>query len=124
MLETLFVVVTVLLGAVFALLYKEHATGAKHAPLLRAKLDMETQNAVTKTRHAWSVSLHFIEHNILLKGLHMVTYVALVNVRFMERKLMLLSQKLRSFRKDHHVLRRSTHKLTQWTEEHREGEER
>jgi hypothetical protein len=124
MLETIFAVVTVLLGAVFALLYKERTTSAKHAPLLRAKLDMETQNVVAKARHAWSASLHFVEHNILLKGLHMVTYLALVNVRFMERKLMSLSQKLRSFRKDHHVLRRSTHKLTQWTEEHREGEER
>jgi len=124
MLETIFVLATVFLGIVFLLLYKERVTGVKHAPLFRAKLDMETQNAVAKMRHAWSTSLHFIEHNILLKGLHMVTYVALVNVRFIERKLMLLSQKLRSFRKDHHVLRRSTHKLTQWTEEHREGEER
>jgi hypothetical protein len=124
MLETIFVLATACLGALFVLLYKERVTGIKHASLVRAKLDMETQNVVATMRHAWSSSLHFIEHSILLKGLHMVTYVALVTVRVMERKLMVLSQKLRTFRKDHSVLRRSTHKLTQWTEEHREGGER
>ena len=124
MLETLFLAATVLLGAVFALVMRERATGVRYAPEMREKLDRVTVEAGATIQRGWKHSLHFLEHNVLLKGLHMVTYIALVQVRFAERKLMQLSQKLRSFRRDHHVLRRSTHKLTQWTEEHREGEER
>ena len=124
MLETLFLAATVILGALFALMIRERAIGVRYASELREKLDRATVDAVAKIQQGWKNTLHFLEHNVLLKGLHMVTYIALVQVRFAERKLMQLSQKLRSFRRDHHVLRRSTHKLTQWTEEHREGEER
>jgi hypothetical protein len=124
MLETLFLVATALLGALFALMLRERTNGVRYAPALREKLDRLTLDTVEKIKLSWKDSLHFLERNVLLKGLHMVTYIALVQVRFAERKLVQLSQKLRTFRMDHHVLRRSTHKLTQWTEEHREGEER
>ena len=100
------------------LLVHERKQNIRYAPGLRRSLDTIAVRIVDALQHGWATSTRYLERNVLLKGLHMVTYVALVQVRFTERKLVQLSHRIRLFHKDHRVLRRSTHKLAQWASTH------
>jgi hypothetical protein len=56
--------------------------------------------------------VHFFQSDVLMKGLHVLTYAALVCVRFVERRLVALVNAMRRFRREQE-LKGPSHKLAQ-----------
>ena len=114
---TFFLSLTTVAGVVSVLMY-ERRSNRRFVPRVRHVLDSVTAHIGRVLVHGWTRFLRYMEQHVLLKGLHVITYVALVFVRYVERKLVLVSQRIRTFHRDHDVLRRSTHKLAQWAGTH------
>ena len=112
MLGALFATSATLLAGFVALTYRRNRRESGTTSVLRQRLDRMTVRAVHGVREGTANVLHFARSDVLLKGLHMVTYVALVCVRFIERQLVHTVHVLRRFRKER-TPRRSTHKLAQ-----------
>jgi hypothetical protein len=110
MLWAFFATSTALLSGCTFLAYRRLRAGHVHTSALHTRLDRATVRALQAVREGTAIALHFARSDVLLKGLHMVTYVALVFVRFVERQLVHVVHALRSFRKER-APRRSTHKL-------------
>jgi hypothetical protein len=67
-------------------------------------------------REGIATAINFARIDVLLKGLHVVTYVALVCVRFLERQLVRMVHILRTFRKER-IPGSPTHKLARTHDE-------
>jgi hypothetical protein len=77
----------------------------------RDVLDRITSRMVRHVRNLVRRTFRYAHVDILMQGLHMVTYGALVLVRWVERKLVLLVGVLRRTHKKHHKNRAPSHKL-------------
>lgn len=107
---TIFVVSLTLLGVFVELTRKNLGLRRPSLYSLHARLNEYTIRLWYALRDATSRALAYAKSDIFLKGLHMMTYVALLAVRFLEHQLVRIVHTLRMFRKDH-VPRRPTHKL-------------
>lgn len=113
MLLSTFIVSTTLLALIAGFLASERWRNPLNTvSRLRRRLDRATTWTVEIVHDGVERTTHFFRSDVLLKGLHLVTYVALICVRFLERWLVRTVQLLRSFRKER-VPRTPTHKLAQ-----------
>ena len=101
-----------LLTGFVAITYRRGQVHSTSVSSLHHQLDVITVRAVQGVRNGTAAVIQFARSDVLLKGLHVVTYVALICVRFVERQLVHVVHILRSFRKER-TPRRSTHKLAQ-----------
>lgn len=67
--------------------------------LFRTRLDRATYNFLSAFKIFIKNSVEFIHKDIVLYALHLVMYIALVNVRYVENRLEKVTVFIRSFRK-------------------------
>lgn len=98
MIIVLFVSAT-LLVLILGLKHFEFVRGQRVFEHARVRLDRRTNKANTKVVTGMKHGIEYVHKDVLLNGLHMVTYVALMSVRFVERKLEKIIFFIKSFRK-------------------------
>ena len=98
--EMVFIVSSVLLIGLLGVRYYEFAF-LKHRmfEMPRMQLDRSARKCINACRKATRNSYEYLHKDIILNGLHMVTYVALLFVRFVEHRLHKVTLFLRSFKK-------------------------
>jgi hypothetical protein len=126
MATVLFVSLT-LLVLTFGVRHYELARGGGRAfELTRTRLDRSTIKTQRRIQDGFQHVLEYTRRDVFLNGLHMVTYLALLIVRFVESKLERGTIFLRSFRKQTGV-RKASKKLRTIRREnpvHSESEQR
>lgn len=93
------VVTSSLLACILLLRYVEIVYGKRVIERPRRWLDEITERSVTRVGRRCERVREFVNRETVVKILHMVTYLALVLVRIIERKLTASISHLRSFRK-------------------------
>jgi|GEM_PF-2453611 len=88
-----------LLVLILVVRHLEERRRARFAAEIRAKLDELTVRLSHALREKGAIFLEYLHKDVFLKGLHMLTYVALLLVRAVERRLDKGTRFLRSFRK-------------------------
>jgi hypothetical protein len=98
-----FYVSLALLFLTFSVRHFELERGGRSFELARTCLDRTTIKIGKKLQNTLKRSLEYAHKDIILNGLHMVTYLALLLVRLVERKLEMVTVFLRSFRRHKNI---------------------
>ena len=97
--STLLVISLLLLGGLLTLRRYEQARGRRFIERTRHVLD-ETHNSVVATAlRVLKTLIEYIHRDILMKSLHLISYLALLFVQWLERKLVQITRFFRSFRR-------------------------
>jgi hypothetical protein len=99
MATVLFVSLTLLVLSLGVRHYELARGGGRFFELTRTRLDRNTIKVQKSVFDTFKNSIDYARRDIFLNGLHMITYVALLLVRFVENKLEKGTVFLRSFRK-------------------------
>lgn len=110
MATVLFVSLTLLVLSLGVRHYELARGGGRAFELTRTRLDRSTIRTQRRIQDGFHQTLEYARRDIFLNGLHMITYVALLLVRFVENKLERGTVFLRSFRK-HTGVRKTSKKL-------------
>jgi hypothetical protein len=94
-----FIASTALLASLLALRSYERRRGSRLAGSLRVRIDQGILALIGYVRYHFDQVSRYVNRDVLVKGLHMFTYLALMLVRVVERKLTETTHLLRSFRK-------------------------
>jgi hypothetical protein len=107
----LFVFITSITTVIFVLVvaYLESATGKRFGGLPRRKVDRFLTRIAQKSRAMYTSFFETAHREYLIKTLHIITYLALVCVRYIEHKLEKLTAFFRSFRKKKTHVRKKRH---------------
>jgi hypothetical protein len=97
--STIFLVSLVLLGGLIGLHQYEQRRSTRFVERLRVWLDKKHLSAVKKLQHACSVSIEYAHRDVLMKFLHITSYLTLLSVQWVERKLVVITRFFRSFRR-------------------------
>jgi len=108
--SSVLVVSASLLGLLLIGRYVELLRGGRVLAPVRDVLDRVTVAISRGLGSALRRIVHFFHSDVLMKGLHVLTYAALVCVRFVERRLVRLVTVMRQFRREQE-LKEPTHKL-------------
>ena len=73
--------------------------GRRYLELLRRKLDRVTYTTATFVRYILKVIIEFIHKDVFLYVIHLVMYIALQSVRYVEKWLERITIFIRSFRR-------------------------
>jgi len=93
---TLFTVSLVLLGALMLLHRYELVSGRRFGAVARRWLDHYSHAGIAGTVTALTHCTEFMRRDVFLRVLHLTSYVALVSVRFVERRLARITEFLHS----------------------------
>jgi hypothetical protein len=88
-----------MLVGLLTLRHVERVRGERYVHRLRRALDRRCVRTGATMVHSTHRVLEYLHRDVVLKALHFISYVALLSVRWVERKLVTITEFLRSFRK-------------------------
>jgi len=115
--EVLFVASLCCLLGTLILKHIESHVGARYAVRVRERLDTTCMNVFEHIRYGAHRAGEYIKRDMFMRGLHSLTYLALVSVRLVERKLVFVASMLRSLRRP----REGGVRESRWSRVQREG---